>query len=155
MLEEQATVVALDARRVWLQIRASAVCGGCRARAGCGHGLMAEYFGRDEELLATARPEHWPSIAVGDRVRLLLPGHAALLGSMRGHGWPLLGLFGGAALGTVHPGGDPGTALGALLGLAGALLLSRFAPRRQAVEPRIEPLDVQSVAMLRIPGPAS
>ena len=61
-------------------------------------------------------------VAVGERVVVALPDRYLLLGSLLVHGLPLASLLGGALAGVATLGSDLGAAVGALAGVAGAIL---------------------------------
>ena len=69
-------------------------------------------------------------LAVGERVVVALPDRYLFLASLLAHGLPLSALLGGAAIGFASTGGDAGAVLGALVGVALALLASPVLRRR-------------------------
>ena len=70
------------------------------------------------------------ALAVGERVVVALPDRYLLLASLLSHGLPLAALLAGAGVGFASTGGDAGAVLGAIVGVAVALLASPVLRRR-------------------------
>lgn len=71
-----------------------------------------------------------PGISPGRRVRVTLPADRVMRSALLLHGGPLAALLVGGAAGAALTGTDLGTLLGAVLGLAGAVLGTRDLRRR-------------------------
>lgn len=127
-METTARVVAVDAGRARLECAGLAACTGC----GSGRGCALRWLGRSRagalevpdqtDERSRLQPGQAVTIAVGDAQLL----RAVALVYLP----PLAGLLGGALLGHgLSPGGDAGTAIGALLGSVAGVWLARYGSR--------------------------
>lgn len=99
-------------------------CSSCGHGASCGIGKLAS--GRPATLLTVAAVE---GVRPGDVVSVGLAQDRLTRAALLGYLFPVLAMLAGAWSGTLLAGSDSGTALGALGGFIGALLLSRLAIR--------------------------
>ena len=70
------------------------------------------------------------ALAVGERVVVALPDRYLFLAALLAHGLPLAALLAGAGIGFASTGGDGGAVLGAVGGVAVALVASPVLRRR-------------------------
>lgn len=119
-MRARGVVRRLEGADAWVDVSAAEGCGRCHEEGGCGGISIAAPFGRGTRTLRVpndidARPGEPVGVVVSDA----LPVRAAMLT----YGWPVLGVLGGAALGTMLSGEAPGD-LPALIGaVAGGALL--------------------------------
>lgn len=111
MIEQPGRVVRVEGDSAWVETERRSSCGDCSARAGCGHALIGETFGR---RFNQVRVQNETGVRQGDCVVLGLREDALLKSSFAVYLIPLSGLLLGALGGTVLvPGG------GDLMALAG------------------------------------
>ena len=118
MLEEHATVVALDNEYAELEIIRKKPCGLCGKTRGCGVSMWGKLFNHRQKPLRLHNSIH---ASLGDDVVIGLQQDAFLKSSLYLYGIPLLTLLGGAMLGSFFAHGehvDAYAVIGALLGLA-------------------------------------
>lgn len=127
----------------WVEVAVGGGCGRCNEPGGCGGVNVARPLALQSTNVRVAnriqaRPGDTVAVVVDDGVPL----RAALLA----YGWPVLGIIGGAAAGTLaaSPGqGDLLASLGALAGGLVAYLAGRARSRRQdAPQLRLERPDL-------------
>jgi len=95
VIEENAVVTATDGHWAWLETERSS-CGHCSARGGCGVALIDKIRKpRQQQVKALNQA----NARVGDQVIVGIMENALVKGSAIVYLSPLLGLFGGAALG--------------------------------------------------------
>lgn len=134
MIEEQATVVAVEPGRAQVETRRSGACESCKARGGCS-GLG----GGREARVWVADPL---GVGVGERVVISVPGGVVVQASLWLYLVPVLALLGGAVLGNrLAPGyglnADLGAAVLGMLAMALAFAVARVMGRRVGAGPRI------------------
>ena len=100
----------------------TAGCSSCGQGSSCGIGKMAS--GRPATLLTLPVSGE---IKVGDRVMIGLPESRLTISALLGYLFPAFAMLLGAWLGSVIDGSDGGTALGAMVGFLGALVIARLA----------------------------
>lgn len=100
----------------------TAGCGSCGHGSSCGVGRMAA--GRQATLLTLPAGE---GLRVGETVNIVIPERNLLALGLLGYLFPALALIIGAGLGASLGGSDAMTALGAIGGFLGALILVRVA----------------------------
>ena len=135
MIKEQGTIIATDAvnQVAWVAVQKHTACGACKARAGCGHGKLAD-------LLQTANsPQvstlHLPLnsnqyFTAGDTVEVAIPEQGLLLASVLGYLLPLLGLLSGLLTSAAFDASEPLIILSSFFGLFAGLLLARMISNR-------------------------
>ena len=158
MIEETATVVALDGEHAWIETQRKSSCGSCSASGGCGTSVLSEVLGnRPVRVHALNQVD----AQVGETVVVGINEGSLVRGSLAVYIVPLLtmiagGLF-GKALAPQLQAGDTLVAVCGLLGLGlGFVWLWLFSRRirddgrYQAVILRRTPVVAVSVGM---PGP--
>ena len=147
MIEATGIVRELDGGRALVEVQRRTACGGCASQGSCGTSVIAAWFGRRPSRLwaRTAMP-----VRVGETVLVSLPEATLLQASLLMYLLPVLGLVGGAALGSLLAGPGAGSDLpgiaGGVLGLLAGLAASRSRAADLAARPGTE------VAVLRRPG---
>ena len=165
MIEETATVARIEGQWAWLQTDRNSSCSKCSAHSGCGISLL-DKFGKPRQQLVKALNR--ANASDGDQVIVGLDEQALVRGSAVVYLSPLLGLFGGAALGeALAPWNgllatEPTSILLGLAGLAAGLhYLWRYSrrnlanPRYQPIVLRTQPKQTMPVELLRQPKAAA
>lgn len=127
MIEETATVIAIEHGQLVLQAGARTACGGCAARKGCGTAALSGWLGRK---VVQIRADNTVDAQIGDEVVVGLREDALLSGSVRIYLLPLLALMLSALLAdrlldAGQPGRDLLIMLAAVAGFGLMLLGSR------------------------------
>jgi len=130
MLEQQATVVAIEEGFVWVETQRQNSCGHCSAHSGCGTATLGKVMGN---RVTRVRAVNSLPLDLGEQVIVGLPEQVFVIGSLIIYLLPLVGLFLGAGLvqfGLGRHGAEWLTALGGVAGLMLALLwMRRFSHR--------------------------
>jgi sigma-E factor negative regulatory protein RseC len=90
MIEEQATVVAIEDNKVTVTSTIKSACGGCQQVDNCGSGQVAKAFPQ-KKLTLTVQSSM--ALELGDNVVLGLNESALLQSAWQVYLWPLLGLL--------------------------------------------------------------
>lgn len=120
MLEEQAIVVSVDQRSVWVETQRQSACGQCAANKGCGSAVLQKVFGNKRNILPVTGDM---PVKVGDQVIIGLNEDALFKGSMMVYALPILLMIVFAIIGetiashTLSMNSDFASVAGALLGL--------------------------------------
>ncbi|MBK7898388.1 MAG: SoxR reducing system RseC family protein [Azonexus sp.] len=135
-MDDSTTVVAAVVRELQggeaLVEVTQAGCGRCHESGGCGGRNLARMLCSTPRVYRVANPR---GAVVGERVEVGIADGAVRRGANLAYGLPLLGLVGGALVGS-WMGGDTAAMLGSLIGLGGAwIVLRRFV--RTQVQPTI------------------
>lgn len=110
-VEDGKAIVAMD----------TAGCSSCSQSSGCGIGKMAS--GRPATLLTLPASA---GIKAGDQVSIALPENRLTLSALFGYLFPSIAMLLGAWAGDTLYGSDGATALGAMVGFLGALVMLRL-----------------------------
>lgn len=134
MIEEQATVVAVEPGRAQVETRRSGSCESCKARGGCS-GLGG---GREARVWVTDPL----GVAMGERVVIAVPGELVVRASLLLYLVPVLALLAGAVLGNrlapdfgLNP--DLGAAILGVVAMSLAFGAARLLGHRAGPGPRI------------------
>jgi len=147
MIEEAATVARIEGQWAWLQTERNSSCSKCSAQSGCGISLL-DKFGKPRQQLVKALNR--ANAANGDQVIVGLDEQALVRGSAMVYLGPLIGLFGGAALGeALAPynsllATEPTSILLGLAGLAAGLYYLWGYSRRNLSNPRYQPIVLRT-----------
>jgi sigma-E factor negative regulatory protein RseC len=90
MIEQKATVASRNGDQVWVEAERQSTCGQCRARKGCGTGLLSKHVGKKFSQIAF-RDEG--ELRVGQQVTVSIPEEALLSGAFMMYVLPLILLF--------------------------------------------------------------
>ena len=126
MLEEEGVVLAVNGNIAEVTTRKKSACGNCAARNGCGTSLVESLF---PARTRSFRAHNGVQARKGDRVVIGLDESALQTASLLIYLVPLLGLIGGALLGT-WLGTDGHGELSSILGGIGGFFISLAAVRR-------------------------
>lgn len=121
MIEHRGIVQRVEAGRALVAME-TAGCGSCGHGSSCGVGKMAA--GRPATMLTIPVSG---DVQAGDEVLIGLPESKLTLSALLGYLFPAFAMLFGAWLGTVLADSDAGTALGAIAGFLGALVVARIA----------------------------
>lgn len=137
MIEETASVIAVDGDVAWVESERRSSCGSCSAK-GCGTGALSKVLGSKVQRLRVKNPV---GAKVGDSVMLGIEERTLLQGSLLVYLMPLLSLLAGGLIGEklapqwgVSPEGA--SVVFAVLGLVASLIWLRGYNRRYADDPR-------------------
>jgi sigma-E factor negative regulatory protein RseC len=97
-------------------------CGSCKQGCSCGIGQLAS--GRPATLLTLPVST---DVQVGDTVSIALPESRVTVSALLGYLFPAIAMLVGAGFGASLEGSDEATAMGAMVGFLGALVLARIA----------------------------
>ena len=143
MIEHRGIVQRVDGGRAIVAME-TAGCSSCGQGSSCGIGKMAS--GRPATLLTLPVSG---DIKAGDLVLIGLPESRLTLSALLGYLFPAFAMLFGAWLGSLLEGSDGATALGAIAGFLGALVIARLVigliPGLLPV-PQLIPLANQSTA---------
>lgn len=96
MIEQSATVVAIDGDGAWVETQRHTACGACAMNKGCGAGLFAKAFGFAAPRLRVLQKQ---GVAVGDQVVIGIDERALVRGSFVAYMIPILFMLGFALVG--------------------------------------------------------
>jgi sigma-E factor negative regulatory protein RseC len=124
MMEERAQVVGVQGRYALVRAASPAGgCGTCAMRAGCGVSALGKLLHRP---VRTWKVANTVAAEVGDAVMVGVPDATLLTAAFLAYLVPLLSLLAGAAAAASISTSDAMVALGALLGLAGGIVLAHW-----------------------------
>ena len=146
MIEELATVTALDEGHAWVQTQRQSACKSCSAQKGCGTSAVGKVIGQQ---YTQVRVLNSAQATIGDLVKVGLPEDMLLKSSMAVYIVPLfLMIVGGVTADTFSVENTIGqwfAVLGALTGLAlGAVWLKLYAVKMSSDE-RFQPIVIQVI----------
>ena len=95
MIEQNATVVAVEGDAAWVETQRQSACGACAMNKGCGAGLFAKAFGFASLKLRVVATQ---GVAVGDQVMIGIDERALVRGSFAAYMVPILFMLGFAIL---------------------------------------------------------
>lgn len=117
MIEQYATVVAVEHDRVTVEARRGTGCGTCASGGGCGAGVFGSLFGNRSSPIEVTTDM---AVQPGDEVVIGMPENALLLGSLWVYFVPLLLFMAGSLVGrTVAANTGGGELLVVVGGIAG------------------------------------
>ncbi|CAA7626413.1 SoxR reducing system RseC family protein [Magnetospirillum sp. UT-4] len=145
LIEGFARVVALDGANAWLEPEQKTSCGNCHASAACGTTAASPGWLKARRF----RIANDADLAVGERVVVGISAASLLKGSLTAYLLPLITMLAAGVAADRHYGDDLSAAMGALLGLAGGLLLAGRLAGRLSVSGDLAPRFLR-----RVPGMA-
>lgn len=144
MVFEQATVLAVEPGIAWLSAQQRSACDSCRAQSGCGQAALGRLIKREGQAVrALLPPELQSRIVAGDEVRVAIPMHTIVLGSLFIYLLPIVGLLFGAALASMAGVAESVVAAAAFAGLLAGGGLVRFVSRQLHSHPSVQPSVVE------------
>ncbi|NEV61695.1 SoxR reducing system RseC family protein [Thiorhodococcus minor] len=121
VIEETATVVAVEDGFAWVEADRRSACGHCGSADACGTGTLAKLFRQDRTRLRIHDPM---GLHAGERVTIAVEGGTLLRASFTAYMLPLVALVAAAGLATVLHLEEGPVALAGLAGLGAGLWLS-------------------------------
>ena len=146
MIEQNATVVAVEGDAAWVETQRQSACGACAMNKGCGAGLFAKAFGFASPKLRVVATQ---GVAVGDQVMIGIDERALVRGSFAAYMVPILFMLGFAILsesiitGWFAVESELPTLLSGITGLSAGLLWLRHYTRRIRNDGRYQPVILQ------------
>ncbi|HID45853.1 MAG TPA: hypothetical protein EYP34_08875 [Chromatiaceae bacterium] len=152
MLEEEGIVLSVTGDSAEVVAETKSACGSCSAKNGCGTSLLASMFPQRKRSFRANNPV---SAKVGDRVIIGLDESAMQFASLLVYLAPLLGLIGGAILGSwLMPSLLPGSAeIGSISMGVGGFILVLLGVKK--VSPRLSGNGRYQAQILRVLGVAA
>ena len=143
MIEQVATVVAVEGDSAWVETQRQGACGACAMNKGCGAGLFAKAFG-----FATPRLKVGciPHVETGDRVVIGIDERALVRGSFAAYMLPILFMLGFALAGEAAArvwlavNDDLASMVSGTVGLVSGLMWLKYHSRRILHDRRYQPL---------------
>lgn len=132
MIEEQATVVEVNAEQIVVQTLRKTSCNSCGASKACGTAVLAKAIGQKHSLVAISKDKNvQPELAPGDQVVIGINESMLLSGSMLAYLAPLGSMIAFALIaswlgGLLSWNGELHIIFSAFIGLFVGLLISRF-----------------------------
>ncbi|WP_417535096.1 SoxR reducing system RseC family protein [Methylophaga sp.] len=114
MIEQKATVASRSGEQVWVEAERQSTCGQCKARKGCGTGLLSKHVGKKFSRIAVKDDGE---LRVGQQVTVSIPEEALLTGAFMMYMLPLILLFTIAITVRLMGGGELLQIVSGLLGL--------------------------------------
>lgn len=141
MMEQEAIVARVEGDQVYIEVgRDGSGCGRCHEAGGCRSGLFSQMFRLGPRQFRMANSI---GAAPGDRVVVRMAEGATLRAALLVYLVPVIFLVAGAFFGTaLGEGSDAVAVVGALLGLAGGVLVG-FVLRRGAAGEAAQPVLVR------------
>lgn len=159
VIEEQAQVVHVEDREVWVETQRQSACGQCSVNKGCGTAVIGKVLGKKSSRVQVLNPNNI-SVDMGDRVLIGIEEQALVKGSMAIYLMPLLAMFLFGLLGEVladqfalaSP--DAFIAVLSVVGLAVGFLWLRLFARGIAQDARYQPILLRRLSFeSRVPLP--
>ena len=146
MIEELATVTALDGGHAWVQAQRQSVCGNCSAQKGCGTSAISKVIGKK---YTQVRALNTHKAVVGDLVKVALPEDMLLKSSLAVYLVPLILMLLGGGFADSYAKemafNQWFSVLGAVFGLALGAAWLNFYAKRMSYHVRFQPVVVQIV----------
>ncbi|WP_455223503.1 SoxR reducing system RseC family protein [Kaarinaea lacus] len=148
MLEERATVVSVDGKTVWVEVKRQSTCGQCAANKGCGSAALQKVLGNKRNIFQVTGDL---SVKVGDEVVIGINENAIVKGSLLVYALPILFIIVFALIGetiasrTLSLDSDFVSLLGAAFGLVVSVLGLRWHSRKSTNQPQYQPVLLRHI----------
>jgi len=132
MIEEQATVVEVEAEQVTVQTLRKSSCNSCAANKGCGTAVLSKAIGQKHSIVSISKQQQTsPILSPGDQVIIGINESMLMNGSLLAYIIPLASMIGLALLvqwlgGILSINGEFHIILSAVVGLVSGIAFSRF-----------------------------
>ena len=151
MIEEKATVIAVEDDRVLLQTQRRSACQSCSVKQGCGTSVLATVVGQRYSQVSVANTL---GANVGDEIMMGINDNALVKGSLLIYALPLIFLLVGALLGEFFAHAyNLNAELASIIAGAAGFVLSMFVIRFSVTRTKIQ--NEMQPHMLRIISKAS
>jgi sigma-E factor negative regulatory protein RseC len=143
LVEEQAIVVDVDRRYVWVETQRQSACGQCAANKGCGTSVLQKVFGNKRNILPVTGDL---PVSVGDRVVIGIDENSLVKGSIAVYAMPLVSMLVFAIAGetvasnTLSMDPDMMSIAGAVTGLLVSITGLRWYSRRNVNNTQYQPI---------------
>jgi sigma-E factor negative regulatory protein RseC len=146
VIEELATVTALEGAHAWVQTQRQSVCESCSAQKGCGTSAIGKVVGKQYTQVRVLNSHR---AVVGDLVKVVLPEDMLLKSSFAVYMFPLALMLLGAGIADHYAVGKAFSEWFAVIGAVFGLLLGgawlKFYARRMSQNTRFQPVVVEIV----------
>ncbi len=148
MLEEHATVVAVEENAVWAEVQRKSVCGQCAANKGCGSAVLQKVLGNKRNIFRVSGDLR---VSVGDEVVIGVNENAIVKGSLLVYALPVICIIVFALLGETIASrmlsidSDYMSVLGAAIGLIVSVLGLRWHSHKSHNQPQYQPILLRHV----------
>lgn len=143
MIQESATVTAVESECLWVEVIQRSTCGSCAVRQGCGQHLVAKLTGRVQQIRVLPGSASLEQISVGDQVVIEIQESVVVRGATVVYLLPLVALIAAAAFSYFQQWPDGITALFALAGFIVGALLVRWHSRKCSNDNSVNPVLVE------------
>ena len=149
MIEQLATVVAVEDDAAWVETQRRSACGACAMNKGCGAGLFAKAFGFDSPRLKVTNIQ---GVEAGDQVVIGIDEQALVRGSFAAYMVPILFMLGFAVVGEAMTAAWPVidsdivSLISGVVGLTGGLMWLKRHSHRIRHDRRYQPLILKKGA---------
>jgi sigma-E factor negative regulatory protein RseC len=99
LIEERASVVAIDGQSVWVETQRASACGKCAANKGCGNAVLQKVVGNKRNVVRVVSDV---PVRVGDDVVIGISEDAIVKGSLMVYALPILLVIVFAILGETY-----------------------------------------------------
>jgi sigma-E factor negative regulatory protein RseC len=152
MLEERATVVSVNDKDIWVEVKRQSTCGQCAANKGCGTATLQKVLGNKRNIFRVTGDL---SVIVGDEVVIGINEDAVVKGSLLVYALPIVSIITFALIGEAVASRiilsldrDIASLLGAALGLVVSVLGLRWHSRKSSSHPNYQPVLLRHVSQL-------
>lgn len=148
MLEEHATVVAVEENAVWVEVQRQSTCGQCAANKGCGSAVLQKVLGNKRNIF---RVSGELSVTVGDEVVIGVNENAIVKGSLLVYALPITCIIVFGILGETIASrmlsidADSMSVIGAFFGLAVSIWGLRWHSRKSNNKSQYQPILLRHV----------
>ena len=148
MLEEHATVVAVEENAVWAEVQRQSVCGQCAANKGCGSAVLQKVLGNKRNIFRVSGDLR---VSVGDEVVIGVNENAIVKGSLLVYALPIICIIVFALLGETIASrmmsieSDYMSVLGAAIGLIVSVFGLRWHSNKSNNQPQYQPIMLRHV----------
>lgn len=148
MLEEHATVVAVEENAVWAEVQRQSACGQCAANKGCGSAVLQKVLGNKRNIFRVSGDLR---VSVGDEVVIGVNENAIVKGSLLVYALPIICIIFFALLGETIAArmlsieSDYMSVLGAAIGLIVSVFGLRWHSNKSNNQPQYQPIMLRHV----------
>lgn len=143
MSVRKAVVLRMEGASAVIKLDSQGGCGRCAEAGGCGSDVLGQLF---RPSCRTYKAETLRPLHEGSEVQVSVEPGAPLIAALLAYGIPLLGVLGGAALGSLLA-GDAAAAAGAAVGLVVSAIASVVLARRRGAQLRVRVIEPDSPAV--------
>jgi sigma-E factor negative regulatory protein RseC len=148
MLEERATVVAVETKAIWVEVQRQSVCGQCAANKGCGSAVLQKVLGNKRNIFRVTGDL---PVSVGDKVVIGVNENAMIKGSLLVYAMPIVLIIAFALLGetiasrALSMNSDHMSVFGAVVGLVVSVVGLRWHSQKSSKQAQYQPVLLRRV----------